>query len=158
RVFGVEQGWSMFTPNMARGCSFLAAEIEFRDDNDTYLVKSPNEPAFSKGEQPVPQTFLRVGGWRQRKYEDSLAFTKPDQLERMDASDGDDLFLFEAYVRWSIRRWREKEPDDKRTPSRVRLLRRRFSFPREIGSDPLRSESYDRMEVWTIGYFNPDGT
>jgi hypothetical protein len=178
RFFGIEQGWSMFTPNMARGVSFMAARIEFTDHSEV-VIRSPNEPVWeaddASGDAKAtklykPKPFFRLGGWRQRKLEDELAFTTPDDLPQKD-----DLPLFARYVQWSVRRWREANPEDKRKPERVVLIRRRFPLP-PYNEEGLMEVMLDRMnempradqktqppiyrepEIYTIGYFNPDGT
>jgi hypothetical protein len=196
RFAGVEQGWSMFTPNMARGCSFLAARIEFTDGTEAVL-RSPNEPAWEAddvglaraaialardpndpkfrfdGEPPKPfkpKPFFRIGCWRHRKLEDALAFASQDDLPSKD-----DLPLYQRYVRWSVRRWQEANPGDKRKVFRVVLIRRRFEFPhyqegrlvfgltnwfKEMppADESQNPQVYREPEVYTIGHFNPDGT
>jgi hypothetical protein len=183
RVFGIEQGWSMFTPNLARGGSFLTARIEFSNGSEEYF-KSPNEPALESDDFPLPKPFLRAGGWRQRKLEDCMLYTKPEQLARMDVADGDDLPLFEAYAAWALRRWQASHPADRREPFRVVLLRRRLPFPslewvwvnRATGEvrgveapPPAEERDYsrelrsltdvlkkDKVDVYTIGHFERD--
>jgi hypothetical protein len=182
RVFAVEQGWSMFTPNLARGGSFLTARLEFSDGSEE-LVKSPNEPALESDDKPRPKPFLRMGGWRQRKLEDSLAFTTPEKLARMDAADGDDLPLFEAYARWSVQRWRQGHPDDAREVHRIVLVRRRMAFAplktvwidrntreerteapppgeesRYFTQEKSDPDDVEKIEQYTVGQFHPDGS
>ncbi len=137
---GIDQNWRMFVPPMARSASFLAARVEFTDGTDVVL-HSANEPD--------PLAYLRFGGWRQRKLEDYLVYKTPDELP------GDDeLPLWEAYARWSLRRWKERYPDDSRTPARVVLLRRVITFP-----EPSENPSvYEEAAVSTVGVFHPDGS
>jgi len=137
---GIDQNWRMFVPPMARSASFLAARIEFTDGTDE-LIRSDNEPD--------PLSYFRFGGWRERKLEDYLVSKTPEELP------GDDeLPLWEAYARCSVRRWRERYPDDLRTPARVVLLRRVITFP-----EPSENPSvYEEAAVSTVGVFHPDGS
>jgi hypothetical protein len=137
---GIDQNWKMFVPPLARSASFLAARVEFTDGTDE-LILSDNEPD--------PLRYFRFGGWRQRKLEDYLVFKTPEQLP----SD-DELPLWNAYARWSVRRWRERHPDDDRIPARVVLLHRVITFP-----EPSENPSvYEEAAVSTIGVFHPDGS
>ena len=141
KFFGIDQSWSMFTPEMARRSPFLSARIEFTDDSSILLL-SENEPADFNH-------FFRFGGWRQRKLEDNLWGVRNDL-----SATCDELPLWEAYARWSIRRRREQSPDDDRTVRRVVLLGRPIYFPKP-GSDP---REFDEPSTRLIGYFGPDGT
>jgi hypothetical protein len=136
---GVEQGWCMFTPPLARSAPFLAARIDFTDGTSEVL-RSDNEPD--------PTAFFRVGGWRQRKLEEYLVH--PDETK---LHEHEELGLWEAYARWSVRRWKARHPEDRRTPRQVALLRRRIYFP-VPGQDP---GLYAEPEVYPIGTFDPDG-
>ena len=132
--FGIDQNWRMFVPPLARSAPFLAARIEFTDGTSEVL-RSDNEPN--------PLSYFRLGGWRQRKLEDSLVYKTPEELP------GDeDLPLWEAYARWSVRRWRQRHPDDLRIPcassccaakSRFQNLRRIPRSPRKPPSRPSAS-------------------
>jgi len=137
---GVQQGWSMFSPEMARRAPFLTARIDFTDGSQEVL-SSENEPAD-------PSRFFRFGGWRQRKLEDSLLWTKPKELP-----DCEDLPLFKAYVRWSIRHWHEANPDDPRQPQRVELLRRILQMPGPHDNPWV----FPVSEEVLIGTFSPEG-
>jgi hypothetical protein len=137
--FGIDQGWTMFGPPVARSAPFLAARIEFSDGSQD-MVYSVNEPD--------PTAFFRAGGWRQRKLEDYLA-----RFEEADLRQTKELPLWEAYVRWCVRRWRQTHPEDPREPERVVLLKRRIHFPNP-GEDP---SVFEDPEVTTLGSFNPDG-
>ena len=137
---GIDQNWRMFTPPLARSAQFLAARIEFADGSEEVLL-SENEPD--------PQRFIRVGGWRQRRLEDALVYKDRDRLPW-----DEDRPLCEAYARWSIRRWRERHPEDGRSPARVVLLRRDVAFP-QPGADPA---AFDPAEVSVIAAFRPDGS
>lgn len=139
-LIGVQQGWSMFTPPMARGAPFLAARLEFADGSREFVL-SENEPAD-------PASFLRFGGWRTRKLEDYMVHTTPDELRGHS-----ELALYEAYARWCVRRWKETHPDDPRELARVVLLKRRFELPRP-GDDPRH---FDPPTVRVVGVFGPDG-
>lgn len=136
-LMGCEQGWAMFSPDgdgeLARSVSFLSARIELSDGSSEEL-QSPN--------QVDPAGFFRVGGWRQRKLEDRMA----------DSSTPDEDFM-KPYVRWSVRRWRSKHPNDPRTVKTVVLIARKFTFP-----EP--DEDYEEFEIpkdKEIGRFLPDG-
>jgi hypothetical protein len=137
---GIDQNWRMFGPPLARSDQFLAARIEFTDGSDEVLL-SENEPD--------PRGFIRLGGWRQRRLEDALVYK-----DRTKLPGDEDLPLCEAYARWSIRRWRQRRPDDPRTPARVVLLRRDVSFPGP-GDDPAE---FEPAEVREIAAFRPDGS
>src|SRR5262249_5870267 len=52
--FGLDQGWAMFTPELARRSPFLAARIEFTDDTSVLLL-SENEPTDLNH-------YFRIGG------------------------------------------------------------------------------------------------
>jgi len=146
-VTGMEQGWSMFTPNLARSAPFLTARIEFTDETSE-LVKSENEPALTEAEnEKYAISYLRIGHARQRKLEDNLLLV-PDDLKN-DSS----LPLYEAFVRWSLRRWQRSHLDDPRTPARVVLLKRRITFP-EPGQDP---QDYEAPTTKEIGTFDAEG-
>jgi len=139
---GIEQGWSMFTPEMARSSPFLAARLEF-DDESSAEVRSPNEPAD-------PHRYFRFGGWRQRKLEDWLgSSTRVKELHHQH----EDLPVYEAYARWCIRRWHEQHPDERRTVRRVVLFKRRFIFPKP-GTDPRQ---IGEPETYDLAIFGPDG-
>jgi hypothetical protein len=139
-LLGIEQGWTMFAPPMARGAPFLAARLEFADGSQEE-VYSPNEPD--------PARFLRLGGWRQRKLEDFLIKPYPDEI-----SDKEDLPVWQAYVRWSVRRWRQAHPDDPRQLERVVLVRRWITFPGPNDAPTVFGEP----DVREVGRFNPDGS
>jgi hypothetical protein len=136
---GVQQGWGMFTPPLARSAPFLAARLDFTDGSATF-VYSENEPD--------PTHFLRLGGWRQRKLEDYMVHTKPHDLPG-----NQELPLFEAYARWCARLWREAHADDSREIAKVVLLNRNFELP-EPGHDPRH---FQPPTVTVIGTFGPDG-
>jgi hypothetical protein len=136
---GAGQGWSMFTPNLARGAPFLAGRIDFTDGSSE-LIRSFNEPD--------PQSYIRIGFARVRKLEDNIVYGKPDRL-----ADDEDLPVYQAYVRWVVRRWKKQAGDDPRVPLRVTLLRRRIDFPKP-GEDPRH---YDEPTETVIGVFDPEG-
>jgi hypothetical protein len=138
-LLGIEQGWTMFTPPLARSAPFLGARLQFADGSEEVL-RSPNEPDVAG--------FLRLGGWRQRKLEDSLVHASPEELPWKE-----DLPLYQAYARWCVQRWKEAHPDDRRDIVRVVLLRRRIYFP-ELGHDP---SIYEDPYVVTVGEFDAAG-
>ncbi len=138
--FGVEQGWSMFTPPIARKAPFLAAEIELNDDSREVLL-SPNEVSLPEG------WYFRWDGWRQRKLEDYMIYENTDSIPGKS-----DPQIFQAYVRWAVRRWRAQHPDDPREVVRVRLLKRNWSLP-----GPDESRTAHQVKVTEIGTFTPDG-
>ncbi len=131
-VNGIDQDWKMFAPPLARSDPFPAVRIVFTDGSDE-TVLSDNEPD--------PRGFFRFGGWRQRRLEDVVVW-------------GRSPILSTAYVRWSVRRWRERHSGDPRTPERVVLLRREWGFPGP-GTDPA---ALGPVEVSPIGEFLPDGS
>jgi hypothetical protein len=137
--FGIEQGWSMFTPPMARSAPFLAVRLDFTDGTSGEL-RSENEPE--------PANFVRIGGWRQRKLEDHLGYSE-GKLEA-----NEELPLWQAYARWSIRRWRAAHPEDQREVKRVVLLKRRIYFP----APDEKPGAYAEPEVTAVATFAPDGT
>jgi len=139
--FGIEQGWSMFSPPIARRGSFLAAEV-ILDDGSTEMLLSPNE-------KPLPDGFyFRWGGWRQRKLEDYLLYETPESI-----AGKSDPQIAQAYVRWSVRRWREINFYDPRLVARVRLVKRTWEFPHH--TDPPNKLTLSES---TIGTFLPDGS
>lgn len=113
---GTTQKWVMFTPPMATRAPFLAVRLEFADGT-SQTVRSANEPAD-------PASFLRIGGWQTRKYEDCLM----DVPNNRGASNSE-WPLWEAYVRHKVREWKAQHPDDKRQPQRVVMLKRIIRFP-----------------------------
>jgi len=141
---GLEQGWSMFSPPLWRSASFPLAGLEF-DDGSADVVRSPND-------LPPNSPYLRVGGWRQRKLEDEYIVNQArfDRYRRTNASD---LLLWQAYVRYAVRRWRAAHPDDPRRVIAVRLLRRHIDFP-QPDEPPTH---FTEAEPELIGVFEPDG-
>ena len=124
-LVGCEQGWSMFTPPVARGANFLAVRLEFRDGTSELLL-SDNEPVD-------PTRYFRLGGWQTRKLEDYLMWP-PNDL----ASDPKSRSLWENNASHAIHKWRAASPDDSREVARVVFLRRRIAFPKpgETYDDP----------------------
>jgi hypothetical protein len=137
---GIQQGWSMFTPNLARRSGFMAARLVFDDDSDD-LVYSENEFDFAR-------PYVRLGGWRQRKVEDELV---SDSAKKLAGAEG---ALYEAYARWCVRKWRAANPDDPRQGriKEVRLIRRNVRFPRP-GDAPRH---FDEPDTVLLGTFDPD--
>ncbi len=144
RLTGTEQGWGLFGGNRDRWVGFLAARIEFADGSQPFEVRSPNEPD--------PRSFFRLGGARLRKLENCLVHrTGADEIGHCD-----DLPLYQAHVRWAVRRWRQQAPADQRTPARVVLLRRYLVFP---GPDDGLG-TFDNWQPWApdeLAAFGPDG-
>jgi hypothetical protein len=142
-ITGAEQGWSMFTPNLARSAPFLAARIEFADGTSD-LLKSDNEPRMVEAEDGTYRiSYVRIGHARQRKLEDNLlAF--PD-----DVSHSAKLSMYEAYARWCLGRWRQAHPDDPRRPERIVLVKRRMYFP-QPGEDPRRYKELTSCDCATF--------
>jgi hypothetical protein len=138
-LIGVQQGWTMFTPPLARSAPFLAARLEFTDGSADF-VYSENEPD--------PTHFLRLGGWRQRKLEDYMVTIPSRKLPGHE-----ELALFEAYARWSARRWKEAHGADPRELARIVLLKRSFDLP-SPDQDP---QQFQPPTVTVIGTFDPDG-
>lgn len=128
-LVGCEQGWSMFTPPVARGANFMAVRLEFRDGTSELLL-SDNEPVD-------PTRYFRLGGWQTRKLEDYLMWP-PDDLY----SDPKPRSMWENNARYAVRKWRAASPDDPRELARVVFLRRRISFPEpgEEYEDPSARE------------------
>ncbi len=139
--FGIEQGWKMFPPPLARSGWFLESEITF-DDNSVETLPSDNEPDLTD--------YVRVGGWRGRKLETYLEWAAPEELH---GERSDDLPIFAAFVRWRVRRWRESHPDDPRTPVKVKLVRHKIDLP-QPGDDPTK---HPDKGVTEIGAFDADG-
>lgn len=139
KLTGCEQGWSMFTPNLARSAPFLAARIVFDDGSDALLL-SPGEPD--------PKGYFRLSGSRLRKLETAIYGTKPDEI-----ATSEDYPLFQQYVRWCLRRWRSAHLDDTRIPVRVEVLKRRFTFPTPE-EDPKTPPS---LETTVLGTFDTQG-
>src|SRR5262245_22497506 len=83
---GVEQGWCMFRPQLARKAPFLAARLEFTDGSEE-LVLSLNELGTG--------SYFRAGGWRQRKLEDFMAYEDTATIAAHS-----ERAVWEAYARW----------------------------------------------------------
>jgi hypothetical protein len=138
-LVGCEQGWTMFTPPLARRAPFLGVRIEFADGSSE-LVRSFNEPD--------PTSFFRVGGWQMRKLEDYLGHSFPDDLDK-----DPNWPLWPSYAQHALRRWQGRNPDDPRPPRRLVLLRRFIYFP-EPGAGPAE---YDEPTERVLVVFHPDG-
>jgi hypothetical protein len=138
-ALGIEQGWCMFAPPVARAAPFLTTRLEFNDGSEE-TIYSANE---------FGANFFRVGGWRQRKLEDKLSYSAPSDLP-----DDKDLPLWSAYVRWRVSSWQEAHPDDGRTLVAVELYRRRVPFPKPTDA----SHRPEEAEIIPVGHFKPDGT
>ena len=145
--FGLEQGWSMFTPPLARSAPFIVADLVMTDDS-TARVPSPNLPDVEQ-RAGVTSGYIRLGGWRQRKLEDQLVNENPETV-----GGKSDPQLFPAYVRWCIRRWKEKNTDDPREVKQVNLVRLRIYFPEPKPNVDLMSFL---KEEYPIGSFTPHG-
>jgi hypothetical protein len=143
--FGIDQGWSMFTPPLARKAPFLGAELTFTDGT-TAMLYSPNEPDMDQ-RRGLSSGYIRLGGWRQRKLEDYM-------LTRDSVASKDDKQVYQAYILWCIRRWRDANPGDRREVKFVTVVWRSMKFP-EPGKDPSR---FEPVTSDPIGIFNPDGT
>jgi hypothetical protein len=139
RFMGVEQGWAMFTPPLARSAPFLTTRLVFT--NGEWLdLPSDNEPD--------PAHFFRFGGWRFRKLEDGLVKRDPPEVRTTE-----DRPVYESYVRWRIQVWRERFPDDERVLQQVVLIHRRIYFPKP-GTDPTQ---FGDTKEWDVAYFSPEG-
>jgi hypothetical protein len=143
---GIQQGWSMFTPWLARKSFYLSAEMEF-DNGDRDVVYSTNEFRHDT-------FYLRIGNWRQRKLEDdTLVRPNPDDLTRYRNEKRPKLVLWEAYVRHAVRRWQAAHPNDPRRIVAVRLQSHYIRFP-----DPNADTKYfEKSEPECFGVFDPDG-
>jgi hypothetical protein len=128
---GAEQGWTMFGSPLAGGVNFLTVQLEFTDDT-TEEIRSENEYD--------PTSYFRVGLARVRKLEDGLSGTKADDIRS-----SSNRPTFEALVRWKLRAWRLRNPDDKREVKRILLVKRRITFPRP-GEDPTHFEKATTTE------------
>jgi hypothetical protein len=145
-VTGTEQGWSMFTPRVARAAPYLAAQLEFDDGT--------GDTVFSTNEFEHDKAYVRVGGWRQRRLEDKLAnIDGPEKLAEYRAWGNPDLALWESYARHAARRWRAAHPDDRRRIVTIKLICRSTRFP-EPGQDP---KHFEQRGPWPVGEFDPDG-
>jgi hypothetical protein len=135
---GCEQRWVMFSPPMAKGANFLGFRLEF-DDGSQELVTSPNEP--------TPARFFRFGGWRMRKYEDTLMW--PDE----DLAKSPEYPFWQAYIRRIAQQWRLDHPEDARKLERIVLLRRRiiFTTPEETPG------TYNPPSQVDVATFDPEG-
>ncbi|MFQ3652443.1 MAG: hypothetical protein SNJ75_19180, partial [Gemmataceae bacterium] len=113
---GTEQRWVMFTPPLARRAPFLAVRLEFADGSSV-VVPSDNEPRD-------PADFLRIGGWQIRKLEDVIIDIPVTRGES-----NSEWPMWEAYIRWRVRHWKNTFDDTDREPVRVVLLKRVILFP-----------------------------
>jgi hypothetical protein len=135
---GIEQGWSMFASPMARNAPFPALQIEFEDGSEE-LVLSANEPD--------PERFLRWGGWRQRKLEDTIASAAADK-----ACTGKEAAVWSSFTLWMFQNWQLVHPDDARDVKQLVLLRRRIEF-----CEPGQSRRRDPPESSVIARYAIDG-
>ena len=116
-LFGVEQGWNMFTPPVAREAYFLAVRLEFRDGTSALLI-SDNEPID-------PTRYFRLGGWQTRKLEEIL-LRPPDDF----GTDPKVMSMWTSYARHAVRKWQAGHPEDSRKVEHIVFLRRRIDFPK----------------------------
>jgi hypothetical protein len=137
---GIVTGWSMYAPPVARSASFLTVRLEF-DDGTWVDLNSFNEPADT-------HHFFRVGGWRQRKLEDSLL-----GIRNTEVRNHVDRPVYEAYVRWRLKAWRDANPNDPRTVLHIRLLMRDLDLPH-----PDRPDDPPAVHFYRLGDFAPDGS
>lgn len=146
---GLDQGWSMFTPPMWSKAYFPEVELHF-NDGTTALVYSPNAPDTAQ-RGGLQSGYIRLGGWRQRKLEDYILKPTNDEGDKP-VSTMTDKQVFQAYIRWSVRRWQEKHPDDPRIVVKVGLYYQTVHFPRP-GEDPTRFRVRSDLITW----FHPSG-
>ncbi|MCH8044059.1 MAG: hypothetical protein IID44_10125 [Planctomycetes bacterium] len=135
-----DQGWSMFTSPLARGCIFLAVRVEFTDGSHV-VVRSENEP-------DDPSHFFRIGRPRQRKLEDWLVSRSNDERRS-----GYRRPLWEQTARRYLRRWQGENPNDPRTPQRLVMLCRRIAIPKPDEAPG----SYREATVREVATFDADG-
>jgi hypothetical protein len=139
----------MFSPPLARKAYFIEIELIF-DDKTTEMVYSPNAPdVVQRG--GLTSGYIRLGGWRQRKLEDYL-LDATSETGSKPISGKTDMMVYQAYIRWCIRRWREKNPDDPREVVKVGFHYRLVYFP-DPNADPMRF----RTETDLMANFTPDG-
>ena len=69
----------------------------------------PNAPDVSQ-RGGLTSGFIRLGGWRQRKLEDYL-LDATDEKGSKPVANKSDKMVYQAYVRWCIRRWRFRLQD-----------------------------------------------
>jgi hypothetical protein len=112
---GIEQGWFMFGSPLARRTHFPAVLIQFTDGSDTLMLS---------GNEPDPDHFWRLGGFRQRKLEDHIACLAADEETK-----GEEAQLWSNYALWVYRHWRRCHPDDPRQAKDVILQRRTIALP-----------------------------
>ena len=115
-LFGVEQGWCMFQPPVAREAYFLGARVEFRDGSSSLLL-SDNAPID-------PTRYFRLGGWQTRKHEDDCLYYANEL-----STDFHSLSKWSGYARHLVRKWKATHPDDPREVERLVFVRRRIGFP-----------------------------
>lgn len=113
---GTEQRWVMFTPPMARRAPFLGVRLEFADGSRV-VVPSDNEPRD-------PTDFLRIGNWQVRKLEDVIYDIPATRGEA-----NPEWPMWEAYVRWRVRHWKNTYENTDHEPVRVVLIKRVIYFP-----------------------------
>lgn len=114
RLVGCEQGWGMFTSPLARESPYLALEMTFADGHQESL------PTLSPFD---PKQFFRAGGTRFRKLETSLYRRSAEKIVETE-----DLPVYAAFVRLSIRRWRQENPL-KPNPILIKLYKKHWVFP-----------------------------
>lgn len=142
---GAEQGWSMFTPNLARSDPFLTARLEFTDGSSE-LVMSQVAPLLEKknvDDDHYQISYVRIGLARQRKLEEYL-MKLPNDLKTSSY-----LPMYEAFARYCLRRWQQRHPDDPRVVEHVVLLKYRIYYPRP-GQDSWRYEEPSTRDFATF--------
>jgi hypothetical protein len=135
-VLRIEQGWTLFTPPMARSGDFLSVRLVFADGQRVTL---PSDNAVD------PSSFyLRRGGFRQRKLEDYI-----ESLYSKNVASP----LPAAQVRARQARWRRRHPEEDRVVVRLELVRCHLVFP-PPGADP-RTEGESQEKI--LGSFDAAG-
>jgi hypothetical protein len=137
---GTTQKWVMFTPPMATRAPFLGVRLEFADGT-SFTMPSDNEPAD-------PASFLRIGGWQTRKFEDCLMDLPEDQ-----GPSNPEWPIWEAYIRHKVREWRRTYPDMDHEPVRVVMVKRIIRFPGPF--EPANHHTYG--ETVDLVTFTPQG-
>jgi hypothetical protein len=184
---GQRQNWALFAPGVADRFAFVAVELRWDDDglapdpgpamglpsqaDGRPGAASPLAPVFLPGkvEPGDLNAFLRLGGYRVRKYETYIAPDEvaPEVLFGAPAANGprpdatlvypDTANQMHTYLRWRLAEFRRERPDLP-PPTQVRLWVHTYRIPEPPGPTPWqwRDEGWECVGCWVPGYDTPD--
>jgi hypothetical protein len=168
QLTGQPQDWALFAPNVRGDSVFPAVELHWDEDSRGADRSMPRaaELLLSDNEPADPHHFLRVGRFRLRRYEGSLAVmltayeeetpdeTKARWRERIERFLRKDWDAVRAYLRWRMRTWAERHPD-RPPPRQAVLLMRRYQIP---GPDEAGPFDWGGPYTEPVARWGPDTT